>query len=129
MMNTQITDPEVFEEWDPYILREFSLRPGSRGEGLNRGGDGAVRGIEIRVPVQYSILSERRSRRPYELNGGGDGASGKNLIVKKDEERGEMAVNLGAKGTTRLGKGERVIIHSPGGALEVVGDLLRSEHK
>ncbi|TPX14762.1 uncharacterized protein E0L32_005157 [Thyridium curvatum] len=125
MTNTRITDPEVFEKRYPCVLRAFTLRDGSGGRGANPGGDGTVRDIEFRVPVQCSILSERRSRRPYGMEGGGDGASGVNLIVRRDEEGRESVVNLGAKATTKLGRGDRVIIQSPGGgawgSLEVNG--------
>ncbi|KAJ4371203.1 hypothetical protein N0V83_004419 [Neocucurbitaria cava] len=115
MTNTRITDPEVFEKRYPCILRTFTLREGSGGQGRNAGGDGTVRDIEFRVPVQCSILSERRSKQPYGMEGGGHGSSGVNLIVRKDEEGRESIVNLGAKSTTKLGKGDRVIIQSPGG--------------
>ncbi|OAL46694.1 hypothetical protein IQ07DRAFT_590232 [Pyrenochaeta sp. DS3sAY3a] len=115
MTNTRITDPEVFEKRYPCILRTFTLREGSGGKGRNAGGDGTIRDIEFRVPVQCSILSERRSRQPYGMEGGGAGASGVNLIVRKDEEGRDSVVNMGAKATTRLGRGDRVVIQSPGG--------------
>ncbi|KAF6829256.1 hydantoinase B/oxoprolinase [Colletotrichum plurivorum] len=116
MTNTRITDPEVFEKRYPCILRRFELRAGSGGKGSNRGGDGTVREIEFRVPVQCSILSERRSRRPYGMEGGGDGEAGVNLVIVRDDLTGlERVVNLGAKATTKLREGERVIIQSPGG--------------
>ena len=116
MTNTRITDPEVFEKRYPCLLRRFELRRGSGGVGKNRGGDGTVREIEFRTPVQCSILSERRSRRPYGLEGGGDGQAGLNLVRMVDKMTGKMRlVNLGAKATTRLGPGESIIIESPGG--------------
>ncbi|KAJ0385257.1 hypothetical protein COL922a_006766 [Colletotrichum nupharicola] len=117
MTNTRITDPEVFEKRYPCVLRRFQLRAGSGGVGRNRGGDGTVREIEFRVPVQCSILSERRSRRPYGMEGGGDGEAGVNLVIVRDDmKNGEVrVVNLGAKATTKLRAGERVIIQSPGG--------------
>jgi 5-oxoprolinase (ATP-hydrolysing) len=116
MTNTRITDPEVFEKRYPCILRRFALRPGSGGLGLHPGGDGVVRDIEFRMPVQCSILSERRSRRPYGLEGGGEGEAGLNLVVKKDEATGrEQTVNLGAKNTIKLRSGDRVVICTPGG--------------
>lgn len=115
MTNTRITDPEVFEKRYPCILRAFTLREGSGGKGHRNGGDGTVRDIEFRVPVQCSILSERRSKQPYGMEGGGDGSSGINLIVRKDDKGRESTVNLGAKATTRLVSGDRVVIQSPGG--------------
>ena len=116
MTNTRITDPEVFEKRYPCILRRFQLRTGSGGRGKNKGGDGTVREIEFRVPVQCSILSERRSRRPYGMDGGQDGQAGLNSVHVIDQMTGKMRiVNLGAKATTKLGPGESVIIESPGG--------------
>lgn len=115
MTNTRITDPEVFEKRYPCILRQFGLREGSGGRGKFAGGDGTIREIEFRVPVQCSILSERRSRQPFGMEGGGGGESGVNLIVRRDEEGRESVVNLGGKATAKLEKGERVVIMSPGG--------------
>jgi 5-oxoprolinase (ATP-hydrolysing) len=116
MTNTRITDPEVFEKRYPCILRQFGLRDGSGGKGMHTGGEGTIRDIEFRMPVQCSILSERRSRQPYGLEGGGAGASGLNLVIKKDPYSDEKrVVNLGAKGTIKLVEGDRIIINSPGG--------------
>jgi 5-oxoprolinase (ATP-hydrolysing) len=114
MTNTRITDPEIFEKRYPCILREFSLREGSGGIGLHPGGNGVVRDIEFLVPVQCSILSERRSHRPYGLEGGGPGALGRNDWVRQGED-GESRVNLGGKATVKMGKGDRIVIHTPGG--------------
>jgi 5-oxoprolinase (ATP-hydrolysing) len=116
MTNTRITDPEVFEKRYPCILRQFGLRQNSGGKGKHNGGEGTIRDIEFRLPVQCSILSERRSRQPYGLEGGEAGASGLNLVIMKDEYSEEKRViNLGAKGTIKLGQGDRIIINSPGG--------------
>jgi 5-oxoprolinase (ATP-hydrolysing) len=116
MTNTRITDPEVFEKRYPCILRQFGLRQNSGGKGKHNGGEGTIRDIEFRLPVQCSILSERRSRQPYGLEGGEAGASGLNLVIMKDEYSEEKRViNLGAKGTIKLGQGDRIVINSPGG--------------
>ncbi|KAK1749973.1 5-oxoprolinase [Echria macrotheca] len=142
MTNTRITDSEVFERRYPVLLREFSIRKGSGGKGQHRGGDGVTRDIEFRIPVQVSILSERRVYRPYGLMGGGDGECGLNLWVRRvkkaswerslrklqrggDEEDGdgdgeekdyeERVINLGAKNSAAMKKGDRIIVNTPGG--------------
>ena len=125
MTNTRITDAEIFERRYPVILREFSLRPNTGGKGQHRGGDGVVRDIEFRIPVQVSILSERRVYHPYGLHGGEDAACGKNIWMRKvrkgaQEEEGSEAVeyrqiNLGSKNTATMQPGERIIVNTPGG--------------
>ena len=87
MTNTRITDSEVFERRYPVLLREFSLRANSRGKGQHPGGDGVIRDIEFRIPVQVSILSERRVFYPYGLEGGEDAQCGQNIWVRKVPKR------------------------------------------
>lgn len=137
MTNTRITDAEVFERRYPVLLREFSIRKGSRGLGEYEGGDGVVRDIEFRVPVQVSILSERRIYHPYGMAGGKDAKCGLNLWKRKvkDPKEGEeqfRTINLGGgfpvemlarlpaliiagKNTAAMQPGERIIVHTPGG--------------
>lgn len=119
MTNTRITDAEVLERRYPVILREFSLRPNSGGNGQHRGGDGVVRDIEFRIPVQVSILSERRVYHPYGMEGGEDAQCGQNIWVrcvkKQDEGWEERYINLGAKNSAQMQAGERIIIRTPGG--------------
>ncbi|CAN9224388.1 unnamed protein product [Alternaria alternata] len=87
MTNTRITDSEVFERRYPVLLREFSLRQDSAGKGMHVGGEGVIRDIEFRIPVQVSILSERRVYHPYGMEGGGDAACGLNIWVKKVDKK------------------------------------------
>ncbi|GAB7344536.1 hypothetical protein MBLNU457_2362t1 [Dothideomycetes sp. NU457] len=135
MTNTRITDAEVFERRYPVILREFSLRDGSAGQGQHVGGEGVVRDIEFRIPVQVSILSERRVYHPYGLNGGGDAACGVNYwvrsvekgegdaeeVARKEKSADQKAetevryINLGGKNTAAMKPGERIVVCTPGG--------------
>ncbi|KAI3326002.1 hydantoinase B/oxoprolinase [Xylariaceae sp. AK1471] len=137
MTNTRITDSEVFERRYPVILREFSIRKGSGGKGQHRGGDGVVRDIEFRIPVQVSILSERRVYRPYGLAGGEDAKCGLNIWVRRvvksnpekdlvaqgqhevreqeDVEYEERRISMGAKNSAPMKPGDRIIINTPGG--------------
>ena len=124
MTNTRITDAEVFERRYPVLLREFSLRAGSAGRGQHKGGEGVVRDIEFRIPVQVSILSERRVYHPYGLEGGEDAACGINYWVRKVQKGGrgpdaeeweDRYINLGGKNTASMQRGERIIVNTPGG--------------
>lgn len=139
MTNTRITDAEVFERRYPVILHEFGIRQGSGGNGQHRGGDGVVRDVEFRIPVQVSILSERRVYHPYGMAGGEDAACGLNVWVRKVEkaswerqlrrlkkgetgqdeddevEYEERHINLGAKNSAPMNAGDRIIINTPGG--------------
>ncbi len=71
-----LTPAQVLERNYPVILREFSLRRGSGGAGLHRGGDGVVREIEFcKDGLSVGILSERRALAPRGLQGGQPGSS------------------------------------------------------
>lgn len=115
MTNTRSTDPEVLEKRYPCLLHEFSLRRGSGGDGLHRGGEGVVRDIEFRVPVQVSILSERRATSPYGMEGGQPGAKGVNSWLRKSQDGSYRRVSLGGKNTAQFGAGDRIVIETPGG--------------
>ncbi|MGJ8633294.1 MAG: hydantoinase B/oxoprolinase family protein [Luteolibacter sp.] len=111
MTNTAITDAEVLEHRFPLRLWEFSLRRESGGTGEFRGGDGLVREVEFLAPMMVSFLTERRLSAPEGLNGGGEGAPGKQVrILPSGEEEG-----LGGRVTCEFSAGERVRILTPGG--------------
>ncbi|KAL8973478.1 MAG: hypothetical protein Q9197_002282 [Variospora fuerteventurae] len=124
MTNTRITDAEVFERRYPVILREFGLRSGSGGKGQHSGGEGVIRDIEFRIPVQVSILSERRVYRPYGMAGGEDAECGVNYWMRKVRQGGRgngrdevelRKISLGGKNTAGMVAGERIVVCTPGG--------------
>jgi 5-oxoprolinase (ATP-hydrolysing) len=106
MTNTRITDPEVLESRYPVRLIEFSLRRGSGGKGRHVGGDGLVRQYEFLEPVTLSILSERRTTRPFGLAGGEAGMAGVNSSDGKP---------LPGRISIELPQGAIVRIETPGG--------------
>ncbi|KAH9919996.1 cytoplasmic protein [Epithele typhae] len=125
--NTRIGDVEILERRYPVLVHRFGLRSGSGGRGRWRGGDGVVRELEFSEPLQVSILSERRTRQPYGLEGGEPGALGRNTWVKRPrKEDGDLAegveeaeaesrkINIGGKATVWMGKGDRLLIETPG---------------
>jgi 5-oxoprolinase (ATP-hydrolysing) len=112
MTNTRITDCEVYELRYPIILRQFSIRKGSGGRGQYAGGDGVIREIEFRIPLSVSMLSERRVFHPYGMEGGGPGAVGLNLYVRKEIDGKERVINIGGKMELDVQPGERILIHT-----------------
>jgi N-methylhydantoinase B len=111
MTNSLNTPAEALEYAYPIRLRQYSLRSKSGGTGLHTGGDGIVREIEVLTDAQVTLLADRRSHGPYGLAGGGDGASGRTLIIRRDGSAEEIP----GKTSVRLRSGERVRIESPGG--------------
>ncbi|KAJ5898456.1 Hydantoinaseoxoprolinase N-terminal [Penicillium tannophilum] len=114
--NTKITDAEVVEKRTPVIIRKHAMNPGSGGNGQYRGGDGAVREVEARIPLKFSILSDRRVFAPYGMNGGQSGQVGKNYVYKWNDDRTKLEkISLGGKAALSLEAGEIMQVNSPGG--------------
>jgi len=111
MTNTRITDVEIMERRYPVLVERFALRRGSGGKGLNSGGDGLERHIMFRRALNVSVLTERRSRQPFGLEGGGAGKRGENTVVREDGRR----INLGSKNELTCLPGDVLCIHTPGG--------------
>ena len=111
MTNSLNTPAEALEYAYPLRVRRYSLRPVSGGEGKFRGGDGIVREIEVLTDCEVTLLADRRTRGPWGLSGGADGAPGKTFITRHDGSIEPMP----GKFSARLRKGERITIESPGG--------------
>jgi N-methylhydantoinase B len=110
MSNTRNTPVEALEYNFPLRIREYSLRHGSGGAGQHPGGDGLVRSIQFLAPVTATIMSERRERPPYGLNGGEPGQPGKNSLIRDGEVK-----TLPGKITLDLQAGDTLHVETPGG--------------
>ncbi|MGE4043261.1 MAG: hydantoinase B/oxoprolinase family protein [Acetobacteraceae bacterium] len=110
MTNTRMTDPEVFELRYPVRLEHFGIRPGSGGAGRWRGGDGAVRRIRFLEPMTAVIVSSRRNVAPFGLEGGADGAPGRQWVERADGSR----TDLTGTDKTEVGPGDVFVIETPG---------------
>ncbi|MBW1959143.1 MAG: hydantoinase B/oxoprolinase family protein [Deltaproteobacteria bacterium] len=110
MTNTLNTPVEALEYSYPFLVTEYSIRRGTGGQGLHRGGDGIVREIELLSEVDVTVLSERRKTPPYGLFGGAPGAVGKNVLIRKNRVE-----KKGSKFSAPLKKGDRLRIETPGG--------------
>ncbi|KAG2346564.1 Hydantoinase B/oxoprolinase [Suillus weaverae] len=126
--NTRIGDVEILERRYPVLIHRFGLRPGSAGKGKWNGGDGAIREFEFMQGMQVSILSERRTRAPYGMAGGEPAMMGRNTWIKQrraedgdipeetsEEDMRPRHINIGGKATVFMGKGDRLLIETPGG--------------
>lgn len=111
MTNSLNTPAEALEHAYPLRVRKYSLRQGSGGEGQFRGGDGIFREIEVLTACEVTLLADRRSRGPWGLSGGAEGAAGRAFVVRQNGTSQEMP----GKFSTRLQPGERIRIESPGG--------------
>jgi 5-oxoprolinase (ATP-hydrolysing) len=111
MTNSRLTDPEVLEARYPVLLEEFAIRRGSGGKGKHYGGDGTVRRLRFREPMTCAILSTRRQTAPFGLDGGEDGARGKNTVIRTDGSR----VMLKGCDEIDVAAGDAIEIETPGG--------------
>ncbi|MGF1481276.1 MAG: hydantoinase B/oxoprolinase family protein [Cyanophyceae cyanobacterium] len=111
MTNSRLTDPEVLEWRYPVVVESFGIRPGSGGNGKQRGGNGVVRRIRFREAMTAAILSSRRVVPPFGLQGGTAGAVGKNWVARKDGSVEKLA----STATVAMQPGDEFVIETPGG--------------
>lgn len=87
------------------------------------------------------FFSQRRTRQPYGLEGGGPGGLGKNTWIKQPrKEDGDLPdentpqplkpreINIGGKATVWMGKGDRLFIETPGGGAWGALDQEEQDH-
>jgi N-methylhydantoinase B len=110
MTNTLNTPVEALEYSYPFLVTEYSIRRGTGGNGLHRGGDGIVREIQLMADAELTVLSERRTLPPYGLAGGEPGAKGRNILIRAGESKEGPG-----KFTTSLRDKDVVRIETPGG--------------
>jgi N-methylhydantoinase B len=110
MTNTLNTPVEALEFSYPFLVHTYSVRNGSGGIGDFVGGEGLVREVELLSDAEVTVLSERRTKGAYGLNGGCDGRVGVNKIIKK-----QTTIDMGGKFSKKLKKGDRLRIETPGG--------------
>jgi 5-oxoprolinase (ATP-hydrolysing) len=111
MTNTRMTDPEILELRYPVRLEEFAIRRGSGGAGRWRGGDGSRRRIRFLHPMEAVIVASRRNVPPHGLQGGADGAAGRQWVERTD---GSIQWLKGSD-SAHLAAGDVLGIETPGG--------------
>jgi N-methylhydantoinase B len=73
---------------------------------MNRGGDGLLREYRFQATARATLITERRQRAPWGLDGGEDGRPGRNEL---------NGAELAAKTSIEVAAGDRLLIRSPGG--------------
>ena len=111
MTNTRMTDPEILELRYPVRLEEFSIRRGSGGAGRFRGGDGSRRRIRFLAPMTLVVVASRRNVAPFGLEGGADGAPGRQWVERADG----TIETLSGTSRAELFPGDAGVIETPGG--------------
>ncbi|MGE4425780.1 MAG: hydantoinase B/oxoprolinase family protein [Solirubrobacteraceae bacterium] len=106
MSNTRNTPVEALETSFPVRVVRYEVRRGSGGAGAHGGGDGVVRELRALVPLDYQLLTDRRTVAPAGAAGGGDGTPGRNVVAGEPVD---------AKTGGRLRAGEGLRIETPGG--------------
>jgi N-methylhydantoinase B len=106
MSNTLSTPTEALELAYPLRVEQHALRLGSGGDGARRGGDGVVRVLRVLEACRLSLLSQRRRIAPAGVEGGSDGAPGRNLV--NGEEQPPFA-------SRELQPGDVLTVETPGG--------------
>ena len=110
MTNTMNTPIEALEYDYPMRVERYALTPGTGGKGKRRGGNGVYRDLRMLSHVRGSVLTDRRRIAPYGLQGGMDGKTGQNRLV-----RDGRTFNLPGKTELELKPGDILKIRTPGG--------------
>jgi N-methylhydantoinase B len=112
MTNSLNTPIEALEYAYPFRVLRYAYRDGSGGDGQFSGGDGLIREVELLADAQVTLLADRRKMGPYGLEGGADGAPGRAWVTRAGSE---AVTELPGKWSSRLAKGDRLHIETPGG--------------
>lgn len=110
MTNTLNTPVEALEMTYPLRIREYAVRRRGEGSGRHPGGAGVRRVWETLVPATCGLMSDRRVTRPWGLRGGGQGAVGRNWLLRRGRRR-----RLPSKALLQLEPGDLLVMETPGG--------------
>jgi N-methylhydantoinase B len=112
MTNTMNTPIEVMEHYYPLSFREYSLRDGSGGRGMWRGGLGIRRSFTTRARVKTTLIGDRSKIKPWGLKGG-EGGECSRYSVKRANDK--LPSRLPSKCTLVLEGGDTLLIETAGG--------------
>ncbi|HET6894562.1 MAG TPA: hydantoinase B/oxoprolinase family protein [Candidatus Baltobacteraceae bacterium] len=113
MTNTLNTPIEAIERDYPMRVSRYEFADGTGGRGRFRGGDGLIRALTlVEGDARVSLLAERHAVPPRGAQGGGNGATGKHLLL---DTSAQQARQLPAKTTQAFAVGQTLVVQTPGG--------------
>ncbi len=112
MTNTRNTPVEVIEASYPFRVERYGLVADSEGAGRHRGGLGMTRQILfLGEEATFSLSADRKNLSPWGVCGGQEAGRSACTIVSSDGRRRRLPSKI----TTRVSKGDRIIVVTPGG--------------
>lgn len=106
MTNTANTPVEILEMYYPLRINRYAIRQRSGGSGKFTGGHGLIREYSFLAPGSVSLLTERRTHKPWGLAGGRAGKPGQNVLNSQI---------LPSKTNITMRTGDTLCIKTPGG--------------
>ncbi len=110
MTNTRNTPIEECERNLPLVLERCEILRNSGGRGRHRGGEGMRRAYRFLVPVEVTLLADRRTHPPKGRKGGRPGRPGRQYVLAGGRRR-----PFPSKGSRRLEVGEVLVLETPAG--------------
>ena len=106
MTNTLNTPIEVLETRYPLRINRYEIRKDSGGKGKQQGGNGIIREYEFLSKTQFTILTERRTTKPWGVGEAEAGKPGVNILNNE---------TIKSKVSREVKKGDVLRIETPGG--------------
>jgi N-methylhydantoinase B len=103
---------EFVETVYPVRIEHYSLRPGSAGAGLHRGGHGLIRSLRALRPARLYFLDERQRTQPWGLYGGRAAAANDAYIERRDGTVEQVPAKFDA---LPLAAGDAFVMRTGGG--------------
>jgi N-methylhydantoinase B len=103
---------EFVETVYPVRVEQYSLRPGSAGAGMHRGGHGLMRSIRTLKPAKLFFLDERHRTQPWGLYGGRAAAANDAYIERRDGTIQQVPAKFDA---VTLEPGDAFVMRTGGG--------------
>lgn len=111
MTNTRSTPNEILELEFPVRVHRHAIRQNSGGRGQHPGGEGMLKELEFLQSATVTVMTTRRTTRPYGIEGGEDGQPGRQATLYPGQEWESRPASF----TASLPAGSRLLLETPGG--------------